>query len=117
MTSEGEGTKRTSMGATAIPVETPAKRHRFTSGKLLWAKLVKESVAAQTRRTAVTHKQVYKSAHAFFATGTQYALQGQEMAGSEFESGITLPLSQLCSPDIQDHRLRDDVVTKLQVPT
>ena len=66
MISEGEGTKRTRMGATAIPMETPPKRHRFSSvssRKLLWAKLVKESVAAQSRRTAVPQAEVYKNTY------------------------------------------------------
>ena len=39
------------------------------------------------------------------------------MAGSEFESAIMLPLSQLCSPSNLDHGLHDDVVTKLKAPT
>ena len=62
MTSEGEGTKRTRVGAKAIPLEPPSKRHRFSSvssGKFLWAKLVRESVAAQSRRTAVPQAEVY----------------------------------------------------------
>ena len=61
MTSDGEGIKRSLVGATALPMETPSKRHRFSSGKLLWAKLVKESVAAQSRRTAVPQSEVYKN--------------------------------------------------------
>ena len=63
MTSEGEGTKRTRPADAAIPMEAPSKRVRFSSGKLLWAKLVKESVAAQSRRTAVPQAEVYKNTY------------------------------------------------------
>ena len=62
MTSEGNATKRTRTDASAIPIEAPSQRVRFSSGKLLWAKLVKESVAGQSRSrsTAVRQAEVYK---------------------------------------------------------
>jgi len=60
MTSEGEGTKRTRLGDAAIPMEDLPKRVRFSSGKLLWAKLVKEHHAAQASHTSRTQAEVYK---------------------------------------------------------
>jgi hypothetical protein len=60
MTSEGEGTKRTRSGDAAIPMEDLPKRVRFSSGKLLWAKLVKEHIAEESRSAAMKQAKVYK---------------------------------------------------------
>jgi hypothetical protein len=59
MTSEGEGTKRTILGDAAIPMENLPKRVRFSSGKLLWARLVKEHIAEESRSAAVRQAKVF----------------------------------------------------------